>query len=641
MTILQNLMTLLQAYGALLLVSALLMAFYHVVMNGKQSFRFQRLYLLAIPVVCLMHIATLMVIPQLTPEPMVLTMTHKELHAYKRIAPETNVIVHDETPASTETMNSPIQVHSDISNYTQSQAPNKVSSTEQSGVTLSPKDITSLISIAIPCISAILLLMALVPLMRLHLRLRNLKDMTPGKDHNLVRASWVSTPFSLGKTIFLPEGRTQEAEDVFIRHEQAHIHNRHYIDVWCIEILVRMLWFNPILWLVRKTLRDIHEFEADRCVLSQGIDSHTYQCLLVQEASEECIIVANGFNRSFIRRRIKEMKRKGITLGRVGKLAAILWILTITGAMAISAMPDKNVVVVHLEDEVLYVDTCYDEPLGVDTCYSAITIAGQDAHKAALQSGKELEEGKKVASVTVYLIDTITVIASPGDTLKISYAKGRDSHEEIWKKVIQKYDKYEPYSMRYVLKSIPCKHVEYNPDGKDPFKKFLTEERIKANPLPTHASDGWPILYYDDIKEHSERMSDHTNATTPTIQRTETETLVTYKFSCGSDFQLVRFGGPDSYLVDTETGTHYKARRSIPAKAWHYFYLSGMKNQSACVTIVFPPLPKSVRYIAFYQVNDKLQDGYMHPDYTDPKYIGKALEQMVKKLKNNSQTNTH
>ncbi len=640
MTILQNLMTLLQAYGALLLVSALLMAFYHVVMNGRQSFRFQRLYLLAIPVVCLMHIATLMVIPQLTPEPMVLTMTHKELHAYKRIAPETNVIVHDETPVSTETMNSPIQVHSDTSNYTQSQAPNKVSSTEQSGVTLSSKDITSLISIAIPCISAILLLMALVPLMRLHLRLRNLKDFTPGKDHNLVRASWVSTPFSLGKTIFLPEGRTQEAEDVFIRHEQAHIHNRHYIDVWFIEILVRMLWFNPILWLVRKTLRDIHEFEADRCVLSQGIDSHTYQCLLVQEASGECIIVANGFNRSFIRRRIKEMKRKGITLGRVGKLAAILWILTITGAMAISAMPDKNVVVVHLEDEVLYVDTCYDEPLGVDTCYSAITIAGQDAHKAALQIGKELEEGKKVASVMVYRIDTITFIPTSGDTLKISYTVGRDTHQDVWN-VQKMYLNYEPYSMRYVLKSIPCKHVEYNPDGKDPFEKFLTEERIKDNPLPRQASDGHPILYYDDIKEHTERMADPTFTNKPIIQRLETETLVTYSFVCTSDFQLMRFGGPDSYLVDTETGTHYKARRSIPAKAWHNFYLCGMKNKGGCVTVVFPPLPKSVRYIAFYQVNDQLQNGYMHPDYTDPKYIGKSLESMVKKLKNKLQTNTH
>ena len=619
MTILQNLMPLLQAYGALLLVSALLMAFYHVVMNGRQSYRFQRLYLLAIPVVCLMQIATLMVIPQLTPEPMVLTMTHKELHAYKRIDPETNFIVHDEAPASTETMNSPIQVHSDTSNYTQSQAPNKVSSTEQSGVTLSPKDITSLITIAIPCISAILLLMALVPLMRLHLRLRNLKDMTPGKDHNLVRASWVSTPFSLGKTIFLPEGRTQEAEDVFIRHEEAHIHNRHYMDVWFIEVLVRLLWFNPILWLVRKTLRDIHEFEADRCVLSQGIDSHTYQRLLVQESTEECIVVANGFNQSFIRRRIKEMKRKSITLGRVGKLVSILWILTITGAMAISAMPDKNVVVVHLEDEVLYVDTCYDELLGVDTCYSAITIAGQDAHKAALQSGKELEEGKKVASVTVYLIDTITVIASPGDTLKIRYAKGRDSHEEIWKKVIQKYYKYEPYSMRHVLKSIPCKHVDFNPNDEDPFKKFLTEERIKANPLPTHASDGWPILYYDDIKEHTERMSGQTFTNKPRIQRLETETLVTYEFCCTSDFQLMRFGGPDSYLVDTETGTHYKARRSIPAKAWHNFYLCGMQHKTGCVTVVFPPLPTSVRYIAFYQVNDQLQNGYMHPDYTDPK----------------------
>ena len=607
-------MPLLKVYGALVLVSALLMAFYHVVMNGKQSFRFQRLYLLAIPVVCLMHIATLMVIPQLTPEAMVLTMTHKELHAYKRIDPETNFIVHDETPASTETMSSPIQVHSDISNYTQSQAPNKESSTEQSGVTLSPKDITSLISIAIPCISAILLLMALVPLMRLHLRLRNLKDMTPGKDHNLVRASWVSTPFSLGKTIFLPEGRTQEAEDVFIRHEQAHIHNRHYMDVWFIEVLVRLLWFNPILWLVRKTLRDIHEFEADRCVLSQGIDSHTYQCLLVQEASGECIIVANGFNRSFIRRRIKEMKRKGITLGRVGKLAAALWILTITGAMAISAMPDKNVVVVHIEDENLEVDTCIVLP----TIPSAVQEA-QDVHKVADQTGEEVEKNKDKASVTVYLIDTITVIASAGDTLKISYVKGRDSHEEIWKKVIQKYYKYEPYSMRHVLKSIPCKHVDFNPNDEDPFKKFLTEERIKANPLPTHASDGWPILYYDDIKEHTERMSDQTFTNKPRIQRLETETLVTYEFCCTSDFQLMRFGGPDSYLVDTETGTHYKARRSIPAKAWHNFYLCGMKNKGGCVTVVFPPLPTSVRYIAFYQVNDHLQNGYMHPDYTDPK----------------------
>lgn len=614
MTILLDLMPLLKVYGALVLVSALLMAFYHVVMNGKQSFRFQRLYLLAIPVVCLMHIATLMVIPQLTPEAMVLTMTHKELHAYKRIDPETNFIVHDETPASTETMSSPIQVHSDISNYTQSQAPNKVSSTEQSGVTLSSKDITSLISIAIPCISAILLLMALVPLMRLHLRLRNLKDMTPGKDHNLVRASWVSTPFSLGKTIFLPEGRTQEAEDVFIRHEQAHIHNRHYMDVWFIEVLVRLLWFNPILWLVRKTLRDIHEFEADRCVLSQGIDSRTYQCLLVQEASGECIIVANGFNRSFIRRRIKEMKRKGITLGRVGKLVSILWILTITGAMAISAMPDKNVVVVHIEDENLEVDTCSVLP----TIPSAVQEA-QDVHKVADQTGEEVEKNKDKASVTVYLIDTITVIASAGDTLKISYVKGRDSHEEIWKKVIQKYYKYEPYSMRHVLKSIPCKHVDFNPNDEDPFKKFLTEERIKANPLPTHASDGWPILYYDDIKEHTERMSGQTFTNKPRIQRLETETLVTYEFCCTSDFQLMRFGGPDSYLVDTETGTHYKARRSIPAKAWHNFYLCGMQHKTGCVTVVFPPLPTSVRYIAFYQVNDQLQNGYMHPDYTDPK----------------------
>ena len=121
-------------------------------------------------------------------------------------------------------------------------------------------------------------------------------------------------------------GKSKEAEEIFIKHEKAHIQSLHYIDVWCIEVMVRLLWFNPMLWVVRKHLRDLHEFEADRLVLAQGVDAHSYQCLLLEVASDECSILTNGFNQSFIRRRIKEMKRNfafiDATLSHDGKVCS-------------------------------------------------------------------------------------------------------------------------------------------------------------------------------------------------------------------------------------------------------------------------------------------------------------------------------
>ena len=179
----------------------------------------------------------------------------------------------------------------------------------------------------------------------------------------IVRKPWVSTPFSMGRIIFLPMGKSKEAEDIFIKHEKAHIQSLHYIDVWCIEVMVRLLWFNPMLWVVRKYLRDLHEFEADRLVLAQGVDVHSYQCLLLEVASDECSILTNGFNQSFIRRRIKEMKRKGVTvLGHWGKTAAILWGVTLVGASTIFALPEQNTVVIHIEKQITATgDTIYSD----------------------------------------------------------------------------------------------------------------------------------------------------------------------------------------------------------------------------------------------------------------------------------------
>lgn len=347
MTNFDSLIPMLQGYGSILLVSTLLMAFYLLVMSRKQSFRFQRMYLLAIPAVCFLQIMALAVLPKIMPqeEVEVITLTQEEARQYQYENPDTKVIAEEMPAAEAEGISTPTPLP------------------ENGQFVISASTILKCIYLGIPIVSALLLLIILIPLVQILLRTRAIRLSNMEGSCTIVRKPWVSTPFSMGRIIFLPMGKSKEAEEIFIKHEEAHIQSLHYIDVWCIELMVRLLWFNPMLWVVRKHLRDLHEFEADRLVLAQGVDAHSYQCLLLEVASGGCFILTNGFNQSFIRRRIREMKRKGVAvLGHWGKTAAILWGVTLVGASTIFALPEQNTVVIHIEKQITATgDTIYSD----------------------------------------------------------------------------------------------------------------------------------------------------------------------------------------------------------------------------------------------------------------------------------------
>ncbi|MBQ5839295.1 MAG: M56 family metallopeptidase, partial [Bacteroidaceae bacterium] len=336
MTSLNSLIPMLESYGSILIVSSLLMVFYLIVMSRKQSFRFQRMYLLSIPAICLLQIVALVVLPKILPQTEVesITLTQEEAMLYQSENPEAKVITEELLPVQAENVFIAPPSH------------------KTESFSISANAILKCIYIGIPIVSALLLLIILIPLAQLLIRTSAIRRSNTDDPYLIIQESWVNTPFSMGRIIFLPTGSSKEAEEIFIKHEKAHIQSRHYIDVWCIEVMVRLLWFNPMLWLVRKHLRDLHEFEADHLVLAQGVDAHSYQCLLLEVASTECATITNGFNQSFIRRRIKEMKRKGISvLGQWGKAMAILWVVTLIGGATIFAMPEQNAVVIHIEEK--------------------------------------------------------------------------------------------------------------------------------------------------------------------------------------------------------------------------------------------------------------------------------------------------
>lgn len=57
-------------------------------------------------------------------------------------------------------------------------------------------------------------------------------------------------------------------------------------------------------------------------------------------------------------------------------------------------------------------------------------------------------------------------------------------------------------------------------------------------------------------------------------------------------------GGEETYIVDEETGVHYKPREVKPDVMQKYFTVKAPKDSLIDFTITFPPLPESTRYIS-------------------------------------------
>ncbi len=72
--------------------------------------------------------------------------------------------------------------------------------------------------------------------------------------------------FSFFKLIFLNDdfrNLSKKEQQQVILHEKTHVRHFHSIDVIFIELATVFLWFNPFIRLIKKSLQNVHEFEAD------------------------------------------------------------------------------------------------------------------------------------------------------------------------------------------------------------------------------------------------------------------------------------------------------------------------------------------------------------------------------------------
>jgi TonB family protein len=118
--------------------------------------------------------------------------------------------------------------------------------------------------------------------------------------------------FSAMGYIFINARLSPDDSGEIIRHEQNHLKQNHFIDIIFIEIIKAFQWFNPVVYLFNRSLRAIHEYQADQECLSSGVPMVNYQNLLLNQVfKSRAFNLTNSFsNPSLIRKRMVMMTKK-------------------------------------------------------------------------------------------------------------------------------------------------------------------------------------------------------------------------------------------------------------------------------------------------------------------------------------------
>lgn len=144
-------------------------------------------------------------------------------------------------------------------------------------------------------------------------------------------------PFSWFNSIIISDEDYKSNKEIIIDHEKAHIQLKHNYDLLFINTVAIFQWFNPIFWLLRKELITIHEYQADSCVLKNGIDARKYQYLLISKGTQQSfsIPVVNHLCSGSFQKRIKMMLKKRSSPNKAIK--ALLLLPMVAAAVAVFA----------------------------------------------------------------------------------------------------------------------------------------------------------------------------------------------------------------------------------------------------------------------------------------------------------------
>jgi len=168
------------------------------------------------------------------------------------------------------------------------------------------------------------------------------KSITRG-EHTIVLIEKEITPFAYFRKIFIPASKIQENTfESILAHEKSHLRQYHFLDLFLIEVVTIVQWFNPVVWLYERSMKEVHEYMADDEVLKQGVSKGNYQALLVNQAlGGPVFTISHQFNQSLILKRIVMMTK--MKSPQLTKIKVLLFIPLTAGLLMAFSNPEPIV----------------------------------------------------------------------------------------------------------------------------------------------------------------------------------------------------------------------------------------------------------------------------------------------------------
>jgi hypothetical protein len=134
-------------------------------------------------------------------------------------------------------------------------------------------------------------------------------------------------PHTFWNYIFInkEEFQNKKVEKELFTHELTHVTQRHTLDVLIVESLHIALWFNPFFYPLKKAIQLNHEFLADDKVIASHQDIPKYQYLLLDKAAwKNDYYLASNLNYSLTKKRLLMMKTQNSKSTILWKKLAII-----------------------------------------------------------------------------------------------------------------------------------------------------------------------------------------------------------------------------------------------------------------------------------------------------------------------------
>ena len=213
-------------------------------------------------------------------------------------------------------------------------------------------------------------------------------------------------PFSWRNYIVISRKDYESNGAMIITHEQAHVRHHHSVDLILAQLCCAVQWFNPAAWMLKNSLLEVHEFEADASVLENGFDGRRYQICLVRAALQGSFATTtNNFANCSTKKRIVMMNRHSTNpwarLRVLLMLPAVTLAILLASACKDDAGDSENIKADNVEAVEL-------ESFPVDTINGVIGhgITPEDMAFMVVEEMPEFEGGTE--ALLMFLRDNIT-----------------------------------------------------------------------------------------------------------------------------------------------------------------------------------------------------------------------------------------